>query len=175
MNWNRNDTIIGAACLLKIVLHLIADFHSGFQGDELLHIDAGNNLAFGYMEFPPLIGIFAYLQTLTGSTSVFVHHLFSHLASLAIIILAGKITLELGGKTKALILVMIALLAAPAFTRTHQLFQPVVFSQFFWLMGFILFVRFVKTLNRKCLLFLTLTLATGFLISMTLNMGKCLA
>ncbi|MGQ1785130.1 ArnT family glycosyltransferase [Saccharicrinis sp. GN24d3] len=162
MKWN-NDIIIGFACLLKIGLHLLADIHSGFQGDELLHIDAGNHLAFGFMEFPPLIGVFAYLQNLTGSTSVIVHHLFSHLASMAIFILAGKITLELGGKTKALLLVMTFLLAAPAFTRTHQLFQPVVFSQFFWLLGFILFVRFVKTLNKKYLLLLALTLAAGFL------------
>jgi len=161
---NRKYTIaIGIACLIKICLHLLADLHSGFQGDELLHIDAGNHLASGYMEFPPFIGMVAFIQNLTGSTSVFVHHLFSHIASLTIIILAGKITLELGGKINSLVLVLITLLAAPAFTRTHELFQPVVFSQLFWLLDFLYLVKFVKTSDKKYLLLLTLVSAIGIL------------
>ncbi len=35
-------------------------FHLGFQGNELLHIETGNHLALGYMEFPPLIGLLAF-------------------------------------------------------------------------------------------------------------------
>jgi len=163
MSRNKNYFIIGITCLIKAILHLIADFHSGFQGDELLHIDARNHLSVGYMEFPPFIGFIAFLQNLIGSNSVFVHHIFPHLATLAIIVIVGKITLELGGRTKALILVMVAILAAPAFTRTHQLFQPVVFSQLFWLLGFLVFIKFVKTFNKKYLFLLALTLAIGFL------------
>ncbi|TWI22935.1 hypothetical protein IQ31_01136 [Sphingobacterium siyangense] len=34
--------IIIIFCLVKLTLHIIADFHSGFQGDELLHIETGN-------------------------------------------------------------------------------------------------------------------------------------
>lgn len=173
MKWNENNSIISIACLIKICLHLIADFHSGFQGDELLHIDAGNHLAAGYMEFPPFVGFIAWIQNLTGSDSVFVHHVFSHLASLAIIVLSGKITLELGGKRKALILVLIFILAAPAFTRTHQLFQPVVFSQLFWMLGFFYLVKFVKTLNERYLLFLALTLAAGFLNKYDILVFSC--
>lgn len=34
--------IIFIFCLFKLTLHIIADIHSGFQGDELLHIATGN-------------------------------------------------------------------------------------------------------------------------------------
>src|SRR5829696_1739062 len=78
--------IILIFCIVKLTLHLIADSHSGFQGDELLHIETGKHLAFGYMEFPPLIGLLAFIQNLFGSKAVYVHHLFAHLASLLIII-----------------------------------------------------------------------------------------
>src|SRR3954471_5024229 len=88
-------------CFLKLALHLIADKHSGFQGDELLHIETGKHLAFGYMEFPPLIGLLAFFQNIFGSNSVSVHHFFAHLASILIIIYVAKTTIELGGKNRA--------------------------------------------------------------------------
>jgi hypothetical protein len=146
---NRNTSIIVVtACLIKLCLHIIADSNSGFQGDEFLHIDAGNQLEFGYMEFPPLIGFLAYLQNLFGSTSILIHHFFSHFASIIFLIFVALTTIELGGKTKAVFISLLCVLAAPAFTRTHQLFQPVSF-----------FHRFIHNISesgkRKGLLFFT--------------------
>jgi hypothetical protein len=147
--------------VIKLTLHLIADSNSGFQGDELLHIETGKHLAFGYMEFPPLIGLLAFIQNLFGNNLVFVHHIFSHLASLLIIIYVSKTTIELGGKNKAIILVLLAIIIAPSFGRSQQLFQPVVFSQLFWVLGFYQLVRFVKYLDKKSLWYLTLFAVLG--------------
>lgn len=150
-------------CVIKLILHLIADGHSGFQGDELLHIETGKHLAFGFMEFPPLIALLAFIQNLFGSQLVFVHHFFSHTAALLILIYVAKITLELGGKNKAVFLVLLALLIAPGFGRSQQLFQPVVFSQLFWVLGFYQLLRFTKYLDKKSLWYLTLFCILGFL------------
>jgi hypothetical protein len=152
----QTQLIIAIGCLIKLTLHLLADSHSGFQGDELLHIEARKHLAFGYMEFPPLIGLLAFIQNLFGSHSVYVHHLFSHLASLLILIYVAKITFELGGNNKAIILVLLCILIAPSFGRSQQLFQPVVFSQLFWVLGFYQLTRFVKYLDKKSLWYLTI-------------------
>ncbi len=118
-------------CIIKLFLHLIADYHSGFQGDELLHIETGNHLAFGFMEFPPLIGVVAFIQNLFASNSVYIHHLFSHISSILILIYVAKITIELGGKNRALFLALLCIIIAPGFGRSQQLFQPVVFGQLF--------------------------------------------
>lgn len=150
-------------CILKLSLHLIADYHSGFQGDELLHIETGKHLAWGYMEFPPLIGLFAFFQNLFHSHSVFVHHIFPHLASIIILIFVAKTTIELGGKNKAVFLVLLGIIIAPGFGRSQQLFQPVVFSQLFWVLGFYSMVRFVKHLDKKSLWSLTIFCILGFL------------
>lgn len=155
--------IISLFCVLKLTLHLIADSNSGFQGDELLHIETGNHVAFGYMEFPPVIGWLAYLQNQFHSESVFTHHLFSHITSLLIIILIALITVKLGGKGKAVFLVLLCVLTAPAFGRGHQLFQPVVFTQLFWLFSFYQLIRYVITLEKKFLLYLTIGVSIGFL------------
>ncbi len=157
----QTKLIIFVFCIIKLTLHLIADSNSGFQGDELLHIETGKHLAFGYMEFPPLIGLLAFIQNLFGSNSVYVHHLFSHLASLLIIIYVAKTTILLGGKNKAIILVLLSIIIAPSFGRSQQLFQPVVFSQLFWVLGFYQLTRFVKYLDKKSLWHLTLLAVLG--------------
>jgi len=150
-------------CIIKLILHLIADSHSGFQGDELLHIETGKHLAFGYMEFPPLIGVLAFVQNLFQSNSVFIHHLFPHIAAILIIIYVAKTTIELGGKSKAVFLVLLAIIIAPGFGRSQQLFQPVVFSQLFWVLAFYQLTIFAKHLNKKSLWYLTVFCIFGFL------------
>ncbi|OJW36621.1 MAG: hypothetical protein BGO54_12390 [Sphingobacteriales bacterium 46-32] len=156
--------IIFSFCTVKLILHLIADSHSGFQGDELLHIETGNHLAWGYMEFPPLIGLFAFIQNLFQSDAVFVHHIFPHLASMLILIFVAKTTLELGGGNKAVFLVLLGIIIAPGFERSQQLFQPVVFSQLFWVLSFYYLVRFATLLDKKSLWLLTLFCILGLLV-----------
>lgn len=155
--------IIFIFCLVKLTLHLIADSHSGFQGDELLHIETGKHLAFGYMEFPPLISILAFLQNLLHSPYVFIHHIFPHLASILLLIFVAKTIIELGGSSRAVFLALLCILIAPSFGRSQQLFQPVVFSQLFWALSFFALVRFVNHLDRKSLWLLTLFCILGFL------------
>lgn len=155
--------MVGIFCIAKLALHLIADSNSGFQGDELLHIETGNHLAIGYMEFPPLIGVVAFLQNLLQSDSVFVHHLFAHLSAILVLIFLAKIIIELGGNTKGVFLALACVIIAPAFGRSQQLFQPVVFSQLVWLINFYLLTKYVKHLEKRFLWYLTFTTAVALL------------
>lgn len=142
---------------------MIADHNSGFQGDELMHIETGNHLNFGYMEFPPLIAVIAFVQNLLGADSTFVQHVFPHICSILIIIFVAKTILLLDGKEKALILALLAVIIAPGFERSQQLLQPVVFSQLFWLISFYYLLAYCKKLNNKYLWLLTLFSICGFL------------
>lgn len=158
----KHTTLITVGfCIFNLALHIIADFNSGFQGDELLHISTGNHLAWGYMEFPPMIGWLAFIQNSFHSNSVFVHHIFSHIASTLILVLMALITIALGGKSRAVFIVLLCATVIPA--RATQLFQPVVFTILFWLLSFYQLVRFAKTLDNKYLLYLAISLAFGFL------------
>lgn len=76
-------------------------------------------------------------------------------------ILAALTTITLGGKSKAVFVVLLCISVMPA--RAYQLFQPVVFTHLFWLLSFYQFVRFIKTFDNKYLLYLTISLAFGFL------------
>lgn len=161
---NRQTKLVLIAFFInKLVIHLIADSNSGFQGDELLHIETGKHLAFGFMEFPPLISFFAFIQNLFQSESIFVHHLFSLIATILILVFISKTIIELGGKTNAVFLVLMCIVIAPAFGRSQQLFQPVVFSQLFWIINFYLLTKYIKHLDNKYLCILTFTVALAFL------------
>ena len=163
MNKKQTYWTILFFCIIKLCLHLIADFNSGFSNDEFLHIETGNHPALGYMEFPPIIGWLAYIQNSFDSTSVYVYHIFPHIASLLILIILALSVAELGGKTKAVFFALLCMLFSPGLEMSQQLFQPVVFSQLFWVLSFYQLSRWVKTSDQKYFLYLMLSLALGFL------------
>lgn len=160
--------IIVLFATLKLILLLIADFHSGFDGDEVLYIDTGNHLAFGFMEAPPLISILAYLQNLLHSQSVFINHISVHIASISIIALVGLIILKLDGSWKALLVALVSTVFAPAFGITHNSFQPVIFDQFFWLLGFYFLVSYCLQPDNKYLIYIAIAVSLGFLTKYTI-------
>jgi hypothetical protein len=159
----QTKLIIFIFCLVKLTFHLVADGHSGFQGDELLHIETGNHLAFGYLEFPPMIGLLAFIQNLFHSHAVFVYHIFPYFAMLLIVIYVGKITVELGGKSIAVFIALFCLLVGPGFEGSQQPFGPLVFSQLFWVLCFYQLVRFIKQGEGKYLWYLTIFISLFFL------------
>jgi hypothetical protein len=155
--------IILLFALTKLLISLVADFHSGFDGDEVLYIESGRHLAFGFMEAPPFISIMAFLQNLFHSQSIFVNHIFVHIASFTIIVLCGLIVLKLGGSRKALLIAMISIVFAPAFGITHNSFQPVIFDQLFWLLSFYFLISYCLNARDNDLIYLAVSAAFGFL------------
>lgn len=161
--FKTENIIIALFCIINLILHLIADFNSGFHGDELLHIEAGNHAAFGYMDFPPLIAWLATVQNLFHSDSIFVNHLFVHISTVLIFLLCGWIVIELGGSWIAVLLTLSAILFAPGFVASHNLFLPVVFEQLTWIASIFLLVKYSNSQSGKHLIFLGIVAAIGFL------------
>jgi len=62
------DLYIAASLLL---LHLLTANRYGYFGDELYHMACGEHLAWGYVDQPPLIAVFAWLTRHLFGTSVF--------------------------------------------------------------------------------------------------------
>lgn len=155
--------IILLMLLIKTTLHLIADSNAGLDGDEIYHVETGNHLAWGYMEFPPMIGFLSWIQNLFNSTSVFVHHMFVHLASALIIVFCGLTVIKLGGKWKAILLCLTCIMAGSCFAGSQNSFQPVVFDQLFWVFSFYLLVSYIKTEKQQYLILLAISLALGFM------------
>ncbi|TAJ14065.1 hypothetical protein DMA11_06850 [Marinilabiliaceae bacterium JC017] len=155
--------VIFILVLVKMVLLMVANINSGLDGDEVMHIDAGNHLAWGYMSFQPLVGVIAWVQNLFQINSVFVHHLFVHLAAIVIMIFCGATVIQLGGGWKAVLLALLCILAAPGYSVTHHIFTPLVFEQLFWITGFYVLVRYCKKQKSKDMICLAILLGLGFM------------
>jgi 4-amino-4-deoxy-L-arabinose transferase-like glycosyltransferase len=162
-NFRTEYIIIITVILIKTAMHLIADSNAGFDGDEVYHIEAGKHLAWGYMEFPPLIGFISCIQNLFNSDSIYIHHLFVHIAAALIILFCGLTVIRLGGKWKAVLLCLVCILSASCMGKTQNAFHPVIFDQLFWVLSFYLIVSFIQTNMDKYLILLSISLAFGFM------------
>ncbi|WP_235914938.1 ArnT family glycosyltransferase [Flagellimonas ochracea] len=120
------------------------------------------------MEFPPLIGLIGKISYLVFDYSLLGMRLFPTLAGVGILVLCCLMAKELGGKSKAILLSGICILAFWPFFRNHTLFQPVAFDQFFWTLGFYYLIRFINSQDKKFLLFLGISLGLGLMNKYTI-------
>ena len=159
--------------LINLVLHIIADFNAGYIGDELLHIEAGRHLAFGYMDFSPFIAWLAFIQNLFCSDSIFINHLFVYIASALIIYFIGSITIELGGNWLTVLIALSCIMFSPGLAASHSLFLPVIFEQLFWIICIYNIVKYCNQAENTHMIlagiFGAFAFLTKFSISFFLN------
>src|SRR6478672_12301175 len=74
--------------------------------DEFLYLAEGHHMAWGYMEVPPLLSVFAWFTHIFGN-GMFWIKLWPSLFGAATFIVAGRIVLSLGGKSFSLILLFL--------------------------------------------------------------------
>ena len=117
--------------------------------DEFLYLAEGNHLAWGYMEVPPLLSVFAWLTNLFGDSMFWIKFWPSLFGSLTSIVVAN-IILSLGGKSFALILSFLPFIFG-VFLRIHFLFQPNFLEVFFWTMLVYSIIRYIQTAKNKWL------------------------
>lgn len=92
------------------------------QRDEFLYLAEAHHLAWGYMEVPPLLSVFAWFTNLFG-TSMFWLKFWPSLFGALTYIIMGKVILSFGGKVFALFLALLTLIFS-VYLRVHFLFQP---------------------------------------------------
>jgi hypothetical protein len=155
--------IIGVFVIIKLVLQLTAISNSGFFSDEFLHIEAGKHLAFGYSDFPPMIALFAWIQNLFNSDSLFINHLFNLIASAMIILFCGLTTIKLGGKWLAVLVTLSCILFSPGLEGTQFLFFPTAFEQLFWIVCIYYIASYCQCQDTKYLIWFCIFGAFGFL------------
>ena len=111
--------------------------------DEFLYLAEGNHLAAGFMEVPPLLSVFAWLTHLFGD-GMFWIKLWPSLFGAATFYVMGRLTLLLGGKRFALVLLFFSFLFT-AYLRVFFLFMPNAPEIFFWTLIAFSFIRYLQT------------------------------
>ncbi len=118
----REKRLLYLFALIKLILpFLLQNGLFELQRDEYLYLAEGRHLAWGYMEVPPLLSVFAWFTHLFGD-GIFWVKFWPALFSALTYIVTGKIILSLGGKSFALTLAFFSFVFG--YMRISYLFQP---------------------------------------------------
>ncbi|MEP7317140.1 MAG: glycosyltransferase family 39 protein [Panacibacter sp.] len=129
--------------------------------DEFLYLAEGNHMAWGFMEVPPLLSVFAWLTNLFGS-GMFWIKIWPALFGAFTFILVGKIIISLGGKTFALILGWLPFML-DGYMRLFFLFQPNFLEVFFWTAIAYSIIRYIQTNKNNWLYIFGISIGLGMM------------
>lgn len=157
--WN----ILLPLAALKLIVHFLTNTNYGLHRDEYLYLTESEHLAWGYMEVPPMIALIGKIARMTMGDTVFAARFFPALIGAISIILIGIMTRDLGGKKYAQLLAGTAFLLSPAYLGSNNLFQPVSFNQFCWLLSAFWVVKIIRYESPKFWYYLGITAGIAFL------------
>src|ERR1700682_362932 len=105
---NKDNRLLYILVLIRIVLpYFLQSPVFELQRDELLYLAEGNHLAFGFLQVPPMISLFAWLTQHLGN-SMFWIKFWPSLFGAATFFVCGKIVQSLGGKNFAIFILFLS-------------------------------------------------------------------
>jgi hypothetical protein len=146
----NNNRLLYALALVKLIIpFLLQNNIYEPHRDEMLYLAEGSHMAWGFMEVPPMLSVFAWLTHIFGDGLFWVKFWPSLFGALTYFV-TGKIILSLGGKRFALLLGVLPFIFG-AYLRVHFLFQPNFLEIFFWTLIAYMLIRFTQTEENKWL------------------------
>jgi hypothetical protein len=150
-----------AIAAAKLLLHLAAIRNYGIFRDELYYVACGRHLDWGYVDQPPLVGLVARVMDSLFPGSLVALRLPAVLAGVALVLLAGLIARDLGGRAFAQSLAALAVLASGVYLYQGHVLTMNAFEPLFWMGCAWLLVRMVNTGNQKLWLWFGLLAGIG--------------
>lgn len=166
---SRRATILlyGSAGALIVGVHLATNGVLGFHIDELYYLACGRHLAFGYVDFPPVVPLIARLETSVLGVSPWALRLLPALLSGVAVALSGAYVRKLGGSLRLQTIALLVGVSAPLILGTWR-FQTVIFDLVPWMIALYLFLSLVIAPRARTWLLLGLTLGIGLEIKETI-------
>ncbi len=156
----RTTLCIGVAAAALLVA-VTAPFMSryGWDRDELYFLTAAHHLAFGYVDFPPLIAAIGWIVDRLAPNSLLALRIVSLAAGVGTVILVAFIARELGGGHRAQGIAALAWALTPYILGSASIFHPTWLDALAWV-GF-LYVAVRLLVRRDLRLWLLLGLIAG--------------
>src|SRR5215470_3234403 len=82
----------------KVLFHLLTAGQYGIFRDELYYLASSEHLDWGYVDQPPLIALIAWIARHAFGDSLLGLRLLPAVAGAALVLLAGKLAQEMGGR-----------------------------------------------------------------------------
>ena len=170
-NLFSNDTfVLWLLGLALFLLHMFTNHQYGFHQDELVVLDNANNLAWGFVEYPPLTPFLARIQLTLFGLSLIGVRTFSALAFSIVLVLTGLMARELGGNRRTQIMAAVAASIAPFALIQGALIQYVTFD-FLWIVLLAyLVIRLLKSEDPRWWIPIGAAIGLGMITKYTMAM-----
>ncbi len=160
-----DTSIIILLAIIKFIVHIITNASGGYGyfRDEFYYIACSDHMAWGYVDQPPLsIGIL-WLNRLLFGDSLIALRLLPAIAGAVVVVLAGVMARELGGKRFSQVLAACAVIFSPLMLWTNTVFSMNSFDVLFWTLALYLIIIIMKKDEKKNWYVLGIVLGLGLL------------
>jgi hypothetical protein len=154
--------------VIDFVAHMAVSNNYGYFRDELYYIAAGHHLAFGYVDFPPMIALLAAAMNLVSGDNLIAIHLISALVCSALVIVGGLMARELGGGRFAQFLSALGTMVIVVFMATGSIFSMDIFDALWWSLVALVLMRLLRTNNSRLWLLFGLVAGLGLTTKVTM-------
>lgn len=136
--------LIGVA-ICGVLVHIVLNGQYGFHRDELDIIMNARQLDWGYVAYPPFTPFIARIGLTLFGNSLQGLRVFSALAQGVVMVLAGLMARDMGGRRSAQVIAAIAVYIAPVALMAGTLIQYMAFDFLWWVVIAFFFVRLLAT------------------------------
>lgn len=161
-----------------VLLQMLTNGRYGYFRDELYFLACSDHLAWGYVDFAPLVALLTRVSRLALGDSLHAIRFLPALAEGGQILITGLIARELGGRRFAIFLSGLSVLLAPVILGNATRFSMNPFEPIFWMGAAYFLLRAINGDQPKLLLASGVLLGLGlenkhstafFLVSLTLG------
>src|SRR6266481_6622508 len=144
-----------------VLLQMLTNGRYGYFRDELYFLACGDHLAWGYVDFAPLVALLTRVSRMALGDSLHAIRFLPALAQGAEIVLTGLITRELGGKRLAIFLACVSVLVAPVILNNATRLSMNPFEPLFWMGSVYFLLRAINADQPKMLVWCGVMLGLG--------------
>jgi 4-amino-4-deoxy-L-arabinose transferase-like glycosyltransferase len=147
----------------KLVMHFLTNGQYGYFRDELYYIICGERLDWGYVDHAPLIALVARVSHALLGQSLLGTRFFPAVAGALLVLLAGLIARELGGKRFAQVLAALCVIIMPAYLYTHTMLSMNAFEPLLWMLAAYVVILILKRQDARLWLLFGLVAGIGLM------------
>ena len=147
--WTSSMALPVLVAVIDFIAHLAVSNNYGYFRDELYYIAAGQHLAFGYVDFPPMIALLAAAMHVISGDNLIALHVVSALICSLLVIVGGLLARELGGGRFAQFLSALATAVVIVFMATGSIFSMDILDALWWSLLALVLIRILRTGDKR--------------------------
>jgi 4-amino-4-deoxy-L-arabinose transferase-like glycosyltransferase len=147
--WASGMALPVLIAVIDFVAHMAFANNYGYFRDELYYIAAGQHLAFGYVDFPPMIALLAAAMHVISGDNLIALHVVSALVGSLLVVVGGMLARELGGGRFAQFLSALGTSAVIVFMATGSIFSMDILDALWWSLLALVLIRILRTGDKR--------------------------